>query len=163
MGIMLVGLAGKREGRPTVASVVDVAARVLVHFVSLSTMKLQKLVFYSQAYSLVKTGKPLFASDFYAWRAGPVAVDLYRLHRGEFFAPKEVIEEKAEPLNQQERELVDEVVEKLGELSGRQLSERTHSEAPWLDARGDLDPSAPGRHVISKESIADYYAKHPVL
>ena len=42
------------------AHVVDVAAYILECLGSVSTMKLQKLTFYSQAYYLVEHGTPLF-------------------------------------------------------------------------------------------------------
>lgn len=53
-------------------SVFDVAEYVLSEVGYVSTMKLQKLVFYSQAYSLVTLDEPLFSDDFEAWVNGPV-------------------------------------------------------------------------------------------
>ena len=48
------------------AHVVDVAAYILECLGSVSTMKLQKLTFYSQAYYLVEHGTPLFPEEFEA-------------------------------------------------------------------------------------------------
>ena len=42
------------------ASITDVAAYILENLGSVSTMKLQKLAFYSQAYHLVNDGAPPF-------------------------------------------------------------------------------------------------------
>ena len=66
------------------AHVVDVAAYILECLGSVSTMKLQKLTFYSQAYYLVEHGTPLFPEEFEAWANGPVAPDLFKRHKGEF-------------------------------------------------------------------------------
>ncbi|VEI13109.1 Uncharacterized phage-associated protein [Trueperella bialowiezensis] len=66
------------------AGIADVAARILDNHGVMSTMKLQKLVFYAQAESLATTGQPLFSEDFQAWRGGPVSLALYRQHRGLF-------------------------------------------------------------------------------
>ena len=66
------------------AHVVDVAAYILEDLGSVSTMKLQKLAFYSQAYYLAEHGATLFPEAFEAWANGPVAPDLFRRHRGEF-------------------------------------------------------------------------------
>lgn len=56
--------------------VFDVAEYVLSEVGYVSTMKLQKLVFYSQAYSLVALDEPLFSDDFEAWVNGPVCPPL---------------------------------------------------------------------------------------
>ena len=65
-------------------SVVDVATYILERTDTITTMKLQKLAFYSQALHLVINGTPLFPEDFHAWRGGPVAPELYAFHRGKF-------------------------------------------------------------------------------
>ena len=52
------------------AGMIDVktlAACILNDCGSLSTMKLQKPVYYSQAYSLVRVGAPLFGQRIEAW------------------------------------------------------------------------------------------------
>ena len=64
------------------ARIDDVAAYILENLGSVSTMKLQKLAFYSQAYYLVEFGAPLFSEKFEAWANGPVAPELFRKHRG---------------------------------------------------------------------------------
>jgi uncharacterized phage-associated protein len=46
--------------------------------ISLSPMKLQKLVFFTHADYLVRTGKPLVSQGFEAWDYGPVIPSLYR-------------------------------------------------------------------------------------
>ena len=66
------------------ARIDDVAAYILEDLGSVSTMKLQKLTFYSQAYYLVTCGSPLFPEDFEAWANGPVAPILFKRHKGEF-------------------------------------------------------------------------------
>ena len=66
------------------ANVIAVAEHVLKRLGSSSTMKLQKIVYYSQAYHLVRYGQPLFSERIEAWRNGPVVRDLYDLHAHEF-------------------------------------------------------------------------------
>ena len=53
------------------AHVVDVAAYILECLGSVSTMKLQKLTFYSQAYYLVEHGTPLFPKSLRHGQMGP--------------------------------------------------------------------------------------------
>ena len=62
-------------------SVYDVAQYILGKIGPLTTMKLQKLLYYSQAWSLVWDDKPLFAEEFEAWANGPVCRELYNMHK----------------------------------------------------------------------------------
>ena len=147
------------------ASINNVARHILgcFDFQMLTTMKLQKLTFYSQAYALATTGRPLFHDDFYAWRAGPVASELFKLHRGKFFISMDEIPDSGEALCDEEKELVQKVCDNLGKCTGKELSERIHAESPWAEARGDLDPSERSSQIISKAEIARYYSTHPVI
>ena len=65
-------------------TIIDVATYILERTDTVTTMKLQKLAFYSQAQHLAQYGSPLFPEAFQAWRGGPVAPELYALHRGKF-------------------------------------------------------------------------------
>lgn len=148
-------------------SVVDVAAYILDKYGAMTTMKLEKLAYYSQAYSLSHgSGAPLFSEDFQAWVNGPVAPELYREHRGMFLIHKEDLSRAVEghaPLSAPERRIVDAVCGELSGLTGNQLSERTHSEGPWCDAREGCGTSDRCDAVISKRAIREYYSEHPVV
>jgi len=127
-------------------------------------MKLQKLAFYAQVQHLVTTGAPLFPEDFQAWRGGPVALELYALHRGKFLIrPGELSSGDSSALTDTERDLIDRVCSALGGMTGAELSERTHVEDPWLHAREGLRPSAPSNAVITQEAMRSYYQGHPFL
>ena len=63
------------------ASVFDVAKYILNKKGRMSPMKLQKLVYYSQCWSLAWDDKPLFNNRIEAWANGPVVRDLYTFHR----------------------------------------------------------------------------------
>lgn len=62
-------------------SVFDVATYILQKCGNMSCMKLQKLCYYAQAWSLVWDNVPLFDEDFEAWASGPVCPELF--HRNE--------------------------------------------------------------------------------
>src|SRR5882757_7170947 len=66
------------------ASAHDVAAYIIKKRGAMSAMKLQKLVYYSQAWHLVWEEKRLFPDRVEAWANGPVVPSLCRAHRGEF-------------------------------------------------------------------------------
>ena len=50
----------------------------------MTAMKLEKLVYYSQAWSLAWDGEPLFNDDFQAWANGPVCPTLFYSHQGHY-------------------------------------------------------------------------------
>ncbi|MFJ6171706.1 Panacea domain-containing protein [Curtobacterium sp. NPDC092190] len=126
------------------ATVHDVAAKVLDHFDrGISTMKLQKLCYFAQGWSLGLREVPLFPDDFEAWRNGPVCYALFDGHRGQFTV-KNWSRGSSEALGHQEAIIVDAVVSNYGSLSGLELSELTHrSGTPWAQVR--LENGVPDR------------------
>ena len=145
-------------------SVVDVATYILERTDTITTMKLQKLAFYSQAQHLAQYGVQLFPEDFQAWRGGPVVPELYALHRGKFLIrPGELEGGDSSTLTDHERSVIDNVCAAMGHATGAELSERTHRESPWLDARDGRKPSEPSDTVITQDAMRRYYQEHPVL
>lgn len=148
-----------RNGKEkAMANVIAVAEHVLKRLGSSSTMKLQKIVYYSQAYHLVRYGQPLFSERIEAWRNGPVVRDLYDLHAHEFVISDGYFgADLTGRLQEYEIATIDHVVNVLGNRTGRELSELTHSEAPWRDARGGIPADWGSNSLISVEAIKDYY------
>mgnify|MGYP003370017605 FL=1 len=146
-------------------SIVDVADYILEKYGTMTTMKLQKLAFYSQARALVVNGMPLFDEDFEAWANGPVSPALYALHKGRFLVhPGDLgcAGGKDDPLGPDTAAAVDGACGFLSTLSGNQLSQMTHAEDPWIHARKGRSDGDRCRTVIAKESMKDYYSLHPV-
>lgn len=141
------------------ANAIDVSAYILEQIGSVTTMKLQKLVFYSQVRYLITTGNPLFSDEIQAWANGPVLPSLYRLHSGRFMIGKGFLGSagSADKLSSSEKEAVQYVVKKLGALSGEELRGLSHEERPWLNAREGYSPGARCNVPITVESIQDYY------
>lgn len=138
------------------ATIFDVAAYILEKRGGMTAMKLQKLCYYSQAWSLVWDERPLFSEEIQAWANGPVSPDLYREHRGQIHIAKVPKGDHA-VLIADERETVDAVLGCYGDMSAHELSELTHREHPWKKARGDLKPGERGNQVISHDSMFMYY------
>lgn len=139
------------------ASVHDIAAYILKKQGPMSTWKLQKLVYYSQAWHLAWDEVPLFQARIEAWANGPVVPELYRHHRGAFTVRSWDGDWKA--LDEDERDTVDLVVGSYGKLTGRQLSHLTHSELPWREARAGLGPTDRSTRPIPRQSLQDYYTE----
>ncbi len=138
------------------ASVHDVAAYILRQQGSMTTMKLQKLVYYSQGWSLAWDGEPLFHEEIEAWANGPVVRDLFALHRGKFTVSKWP-EGDPEALKPDQKETIDAVLEGYGDLTGQQLSDKTHAERPWIEARGNLAPGLFSNQVVNLDAMQDYF------
>ena len=135
----------------------DTAAYVLAKMGPLPAIKLQKLVYYSQAWSLVWDGKHLFRDKIEAWASGPVAPRLYKAHRGKYEV-KKIVGGDARTLKAPQRESVDSVLKYYGDKPPHWLSELTHQETPWKMARVGLIPGQRGNREITREAMAEYYS-----
>ncbi|MEM7583553.1 MAG: type II toxin-antitoxin system antitoxin SocA domain-containing protein [Acidobacteriota bacterium] len=138
------------------ATVHDIAVYILEKAGPMTAMKLQKLVYYSQAWSLVWDEKPLFPNRIEAWANGPVVPSLYQLHRGQFKVSS-WSRGNASSLAPEEQETVDAVLDYYGHRSSQWLSELTHQEDPWREARDGLAPGQRGNSLISEAAMAEYY------
>ncbi|RZK75280.1 MAG: DUF4065 domain-containing protein [Rhodococcus sp. (in: high G+C Gram-positive bacteria)] len=139
------------------AHVADVARYILDKRGSMSAMKLQKLVYYSQAWHLVFDGKPLFESEIEAWANGPVVRDLYAQHRGRFTVDGSDFLGTTTPLSETEIQTIDAVLDAYGDMGAHALSNLTHSERPWLEARDGLSEGARSNAEISLATMLEFY------
>ncbi|MBS1830188.1 MAG: SocA family protein [Acidobacteria bacterium] len=138
------------------ASVHDLAAYILRQTGPVTAMKLQKLVYYCQAWSLVWEERPLFRAKIEAWADGPVVPQLYRLHRGTFKISKWP-QGNPEVLSEDDRSTIDAVLKFYGDKTSQWLSDLTHMEKPWREARRGVPPGAPCRNEITAAGMAEYY------
>ncbi len=137
----------------------DVAIYILEKQGPLSAMKLQKLVYYSQAWSLVWDDKPLFDNKIEAWTNGPIVKDLYDKHKGQYLVSAQDLKTNISgPLTEEQKETIDVVLEAYGDKSAQWLSDQTHLEAPWLEARQGLSDADRGAREITLASMAEYYS-----
>lgn len=144
-------------------SVFDVAKYVLDKYGAMSAMKLQKLLFYAQAMSLVWDDVPLFNEEFEAWAKGPVCRELFNAHKGKFMLQDSTFLNQYQPdtsrLNAEQRETINAVVDGLIDLPPYRLSDMVHQEKPWQEARGECPAGSRCSNIISKESMEEYYSE----
>lgn len=138
---------------------IDVADYILKKLGPMSAMKLQKLVYYSQAWTLVWTDKELFPDEIEAWADGPVVRALYNKHRGHFRLSKGFFGGEPDRLSEDQKDAVKKVLSFYGDKDAQWLSNLTHIEDPWKNARKGLDSGDRGNKIISQESIMSYYAR----
>ncbi|MDE2912723.1 MAG: DUF4065 domain-containing protein [Paracoccaceae bacterium] len=138
------------------ASVFDVAAYILVRWGPMTTWKLQKLVYYCQAWSLVWDDDILFPEEIEAWANGPVVRELYEAHRGKHRLSC-MRRGHQEMLTETQLETVDAVLTFYGDKSPQWLSDLTHMETPWQLARRGIPDGVRGNTIIPKGTLAEYY------
>ncbi len=126
---------------------------------SLTNKKIQKLLYYAQAWNLVINNKPLFQEDIEAWIHGPAIPSVYKV-----FAPfgAEQIEEDVNPedfknLKAEELKLLEEIWRIYGKYDAGYLETLSHSETPWLEARGGLSATEASSNIISQATMREYY------
>lgn len=140
-------------------SVFDTAKYILTKIGPISAMKLQKLVYYSQAWALAWDDKPIFQESIEAWANGPVVRRLYEAHKGKFIVNAEDFPDADTcRLSEEHKETINSVIDAYGKKSAQWLSDQTHSEQPWLEARRGLDDSERGNREITLEAMAEYYS-----
>lgn len=127
---------------------------------SITHLKLQKLVYYAQAWHLVFTkGKPLFNDRIEAWVHGPACPRLYSKFREYGFnnipSPKDPLYK----FSPEELETLEAVWDCYGDYDAKFLEELTHQELPWREARKGLGPGQHCTNEISLATMKDFYTK----
>jgi uncharacterized phage-associated protein len=120
----------------------------------LTNLKLQKLLYFAQAYYLAKLGRPLFAEKLEAWEYGPVVPEIY--HQFKKFGSKPIILKKDESsISEEDKEFLKKIWDNFGGFSAGRLVEIAHAHAPWKDAFESSN------NVITHKALTEYYA--PIL
>lgn len=116
----------------------------------ITNLKLQKLVYYAQGFSLALCGRPLFAERIEAWQHGPVCPALFAKYEKSgalgIPAPRDVDFRK---FDDETSALMDEVYEVYGQFSARKLRDMVREETPWKET--------PVREAISHEAMAEFF------
>lgn len=150
------------------ATVNQVADHIIISLAAgktpLSVLKLQKLLYYVQAWSLAVRGEKVFPNKFQAWIHGPVCREIYDRFKDTYMlydnvAPVSSMTESAALLSEDVRAHVDEVLAAYGEFTGIQLENMTHDELPWQKAREGYSPAARCEVEIDEGLMTSYYAK----
>ena len=143
------------------ADVFDVAYYILRKQGEMTAMKLQKLVYYSQAWKVVwdEDHTPLFKDRLEAWANGPVSPRLYGVHRGMFMVNMTTFQNLGSDRNltKLQKETIDAVLDFYGKRTPESLSALTHRESPWLRARDGLSKGQRSRNEITLAAMVEYY------
>ncbi|MBA7598833.1 hypothetical protein ES703_05858 [subsurface metagenome] len=137
-------------------SIFDIVKYILSEKKPITVMKLQKLVYYCQAWSLVWDEEPLFKEKIEAWANGPVVRELYNWHRG-MYEINTINKGDLNKLLDYQIETIEAVLKFYGDRSPQWLSDLTHMENPWREARRGLSDGERGNREITLASMEEYY------
>jgi uncharacterized phage-associated protein len=118
----------------------------------MTTMKLQKLIYYSQAWSVVWDDDVLFPERIEAWKNGPVVRELWDTTRGQFRVSR-IDHGDSSRLSDDQKVTVERVLRFYGDKDAQWLSDLTHMEDPWKDAFAICQNTE-----ITPAALSEYYS-----
>lgn len=147
------------------ASAIDVA-RNLIHLAAaedepefLTHMRLQKLLYYAQGWSLATRDQALFEEAIEAWAHGPVVRKVYPVFASYGNTPIDPVEiPPADEVSLEEATYLISLWESYKPYSASSLREMTHREPPWRNARGTCGPADKCDTEITKEAMREYFS-----
>jgi uncharacterized phage-associated protein len=156
--------------------IIDLSIFLIYHFlkneISLNPLKLQKILYYIQAWHLVYfSNQDLFDDEPEAWVNGPVYRKVYNEFKGwrlydSFHVrnDKDIGEEYKKSLEklsicEEQLEFLASILNHYGTMSHDKLVYLTHVEEPWNNARKGIEPFTYSDQKISKKDMFNYYSK----
>lgn len=100
---------------------------------SITNLKLNKLLYFAQAWALTRNGDPLFSDEIQAWDYGPVVPNVYHKFKafGENNIKHTADDYSPDKFSDEDVQLLLDVYREYGKYSASALVEITHSESPW--------------------------------
>jgi uncharacterized phage-associated protein len=145
---------------------IALANYVLLKGGPMNHLKLQKIIYYVEAYHLALFGNSLIDDEFEAWVHGPVSRKLwkafskysvYNLISFDRSRSREIENTFTSFLSEIQATFVNRVISGAKSKTGNQLEALSHVEDPWRNARKGLSPGLPSRNLISKTEMTLYY------
>lgn len=140
------------------ASIFDVATYILHQHGPMSPMKLQKLCYYSQAWSLVWDDQELFPEEFEAWRTGPVCRELSLQIRGQLSISENSLPGDPDSLTENQKYTIDQVLAYYAPHDAQWLGRLAQMEDPWTEAEAQIQNNLHDTVFVTKDSMARYYS-----
>ena len=130
----------------------------------ITPLALQKILYFIQGIYLALYDVPLFDEDCYALVHGPVYNSVYNLFKEFKYNPIDddrfmILKNRFEELTEQERNVIQLVLNSFGNYSGKVLEEITHQEDPWINSRNGYSFLEPSNNLIEKNQIQLYFKK----
>ncbi len=120
---------------------------------TISNLRLQKILYFVQAEFLVSKGSPCFQDEIYAWDLGPVVPDVYREYKIFGSSAIPAFRDILFQISEDDKELIDGVVNECNKYSSYTLVQMTHEQTPWIKAYNTFSNG-----IITKNSIKEYFS-----
>lgn len=123
---------------------------------TITNLKIQKLLYYAQAWYLVNYGRRLFDDDIEAWDFGPVIRPIYRKWKKFDSKPIQYTPngKEGDAFEKRQFEFLVEFYRVFSNFSSTALVTMAHNEDPWKRA------FVPGKNnIISPKLMREYYTK----
>lgn len=122
--------------------------------ISISNLKLQKILYFIQAQFLIAKNEVCFLDKIEAWDFGPVVPNVY--HRYKVFGSANIPSngDRVPCFNGDDKELIDSVIDLCAKYTASQLVAITHNQKPWREVYNRYYKAE-----ISPDSIRDYFAE----
>ena len=125
---------------------------------NMSHKKLQKLCYYAVAWGYALLKRPICSNDeFQAWVHGPVSPALYDKYKGNAWVELNPDKGFINSFDNNTEDLLESIWLTYGEQTGNSLEALTHSELPWIKARGNCEQHERCSTPINKKDMEDYY------
>lgn len=133
----------------------DIAAYIINYSIKnrnyVSNLKLQKLLYYVQAYFAIQRNKPCFNEDFEHWRHGPVIPEIYSEYKA-YFNEDITDYQEHENISSRDKILINKVIESYSDYNAWDMVRKTHKESPWINT-DDND-------IIEWDEIYDHFIEN---
>jgi uncharacterized phage-associated protein len=122
---------------------------------AITHLKVQKLVYYAEAWFLANFDRSLIDEDLQAWAHGPVSPLVYNKYRDRGWDALPA--ERARALPPGLPDFLSAIYDEYGQFTAKRLEALTHKELPWRAARGDLPPEAKCTTPIDRLLMRNFY------
>ena len=128
--------------------------------VLLCPLRLQKLLYYCQGWTLALLGEPLFRQPIEAWKLGPVVKEVHQQFAGKRhgITPEEA-GEPSEAISETVTDLIEMIWREYAKFTPAELVKMTHDEPAWKEARIGVDPDESSSNVLSAETMKVYFTE----
>ena len=134
----------------------EIAKRYFINELKPDTLKLQKLLYFTQGISYCMNDAEFFEEEFEAWVHGPVIPSVYHQYKDYGYNPINIIYEIGN-IKENQKNVLEYVKNTYGKYDGKYLEKLTHKQTPWLYARQGLDPDERDDKRMPKEIISEYF------
>lgn len=129
----------------------------------ITNKKIQKLLYYAQAWSMTLRNRPLFDEPIEAWVHGPAIKKIYEIYaqfgRDDIASHYSKDDLVTTAIDEDEEELLKVIWDSYGRYTAEDLEMLTHSEEPWQEARAGVEPYMASTNEITLESMRKFYGK----